>query len=47
MKKKVKSNLKKEKNVDAEENGFDGVKRKHLLMLVHAPMNYEAGDIIS
>ena len=34
-------------NVDTEESGFDVVKHKHLLMLVHAPTNYEAGDIIS
>ena len=34
------------KNLDTEESGFDVVKHKHLLMLVHAPTNYEAGDII-
>ncbi len=35
------------KNVDTEESGFDIVKHKHLLMLVHAPTNYEEGDIIT
>ena len=50
-KKKTQRSLQKEgvakRRMDSDKDDYDVVKHKHLLLLVHAPTNYEVGEVIS